>query len=205
MSSEGRTTRARAVRLAIAAVSTAASIAFGGAWASGQDPSARPAMGGMDVPTAAPPMGAMDGPTIPPVTGFYDGTEVLFIHTEASDPGVAEMLTAMMRSPVLVVPSLGQVPSAALATVFVFTNGPRPDGPRGPLGFQPDVFDSAPGDEAYSPLRALVLVTWVDGARSSVLRSAAELEAAIADGRLSIERPGVVVNMPFLTWPGGSR
>lgn len=61
------------------------------------------------------------------------------------------MLTAMMGSPVLIVPSLARVPAEALATVYVFSNGVTPDGPRGPLGFQPDVFDSAPGDEAHSP------------------------------------------------------
>jgi len=26
-----------------------------------------------------------------------------------------------------------------------------------------------------------------------------------AKGEVTIERPGVVVNMPFLTWPGGRR
>jgi len=48
-------------------------------------------------------------------------------------------------------------------------------------------------------------VTWADPARATVLLSAAEVEAASADGRLTVELSGVVVNMPFLTWPGGSR
>lgn len=144
-------------------------------------------------------------PQISPVHGFYDGHDVLFIHTEASDPQVAARLTGMMGSPVVVVAQLAEVPESVLATVYVFTNGVQPDGPRGPFGFQPDVFDSAPGDEGYSPLRALNLVSWQDEAAAEVLRSAEEVQTAIAEGRLTVERPGVVVNMPFLTWPGGKR
>jgi hypothetical protein len=157
-------------------------------------------MGGMDG-------GGMDGqgPQVPAVHGFYAGEEILFLHTEASDQGVADMLTGMMGSPVLLVPPLAEVPASVLGTVYVFTNGVQPDGPRGPFGFQPDVFDSAPGDEGYSPLRAISLVAWADPADASVFRSADEVEAAIADGRLSLEEPGVVVNMPFLRWPGGER
>jgi hypothetical protein len=34
----------------------------------------------------------------------------------------------MMKSPVLVVPELAQVPEAALANVYVFTNGVQPRG-----------------------------------------------------------------------------
>lgn len=152
-------------------------------------------------------MSGMDGeaPAVPAVHGFYAGQEVLFIHTEASDPQVAEMLIGMMGSPVIVVPELADVPEAVLGTVYVFTDGIRPDGPRGPFGFQPDVFDSAPGDMDYSPLRALNLVTWRDDTSATVLRSAQAVNDAIADGRLMVERPGVVVNMPFLRWPGGER
>jgi hypothetical protein len=151
-------------------------------------------------------MGEMDdAPQIPPVHGYYAGDEILFFHTEASDQQVADILTGMMGSPVLVVPRLADVPDSALATVYVFANGVQPDGPRGPFGFQPDVFDSAPGDAAYTPLRALTLVSWRDKAAAEVLRSAEEVEAAIDDGRLTVERPRVVVNMPFLNWPGGER
>ena len=146
-----------------------------------------------------------EAPTVPPVHGFYAGQEVLFLHTEASDQQVADMLSAMMGSPVLVVPSLANVPMSALGTVFVFTNGVRPDGRRGPFGFQPDVFDTAPGDEGYSPLRALNLVSWRNEADATILRSAEAVESAIADGRVSVERADVVVNMPFLRWPSGER
>lgn len=90
-------------------------------------------------------MSSMDA-GLPTVAGYADGQVVAFVHTEASDPQVAAMLGQMMGSRVLVVPQLADVPNDVLGTVFVFSNGVEPDGPRGPFGFQPDVFDSIPGD-----------------------------------------------------------
>jgi len=75
----------------------------------------------------------------------------------------------------------------------------------GPLGFQPDVFDNPPGPEGYSPLRAISLVTWNENAPPRVLTSAAEVQMAEEQGELTIEATGIVVNMPFLTWPDGQR
>lgn len=143
------------------------------------------------------------GPIIPSVTGYAEGEEILFIHTEASDPQIADTLTAMMRSPVLVVAELAQVPEAALANVYVFANGIQPRGSRGPLEYQPDVFDAPPGTPEYSPLRAVNLVTWSNPEDARLLTSVAGIRQAESAGEVTIERPGVVVNMPFLTWPGG--
>jgi len=139
---------------------------------------------------------------IPPIRGYMEGKEIRFIHTEASDAKVAELLTDMMGSPVLVVPSLAQVPKGTLSNVYVFTNGIRGEGP---FRFQPDVFDNPPGTAGYSPLRALNLVTWKKEESARELKTAAEVERAVNRSEVTVERPGVVVNMPMLTWPGGRR
>jgi hypothetical protein len=149
---------------------------------------------------------AAEAPRIPPVFGYYAGEEVFFIHTEASDPEIAQTLEGMMGSPVPVVESLSAVPEDARSPVYVFTNGVTPeDTPAGPLGFQPDVFAAAPGDEDYTPLRELVLVTWADDAEPRLLTSAEEVTEATSVGEVTVEQPGVVVNIPLLTWPGGQR
>ena len=93
---------------------------------------------------------------VPPVDGYSEGQAIKFIHTEASDPKIAKILTDMMRSPVLVVPSLAQAPEAMLANVYVFKNGVKGSGP---FGFQPDVFDNPPGTDGYRPLRAINIVS----------------------------------------------
>lgn len=149
-------------------------------------------------------MGVEGAPEVPPVRGFGAGEEILFHHTEASDSGIAETLTEMMRSPVPVVPELARADSALLADVYVFTNGLQP-AVQGPLGHQADVFDCLPGTECYTPLRRVNLVTWRDPDGARILRSAEEVREAVDAGELTIERLGVVVNMPVIRWPGGER
>lgn len=147
-----------------------------------------------------------DAPAIPPVTGYSDGQDILFIHTETSDPKIAKILTDMMGgSPVLVVPALAKAPKELLAPVYVFTNGKTGGGPTGPLGGQADIFEHPPGGAGYRPLRAVTLVTWNDEKSARVLKSVVELKRAVEKGEVSTARSGVVVNMPFLKWPGGGR
>ena len=141
-------------------------------------------------------------PAVPNITGYLEGQEILFQHTEVSDPKVAELLSEMVSSPVLVVPALAQAPPSLLANVFVFKNGVRGGGP---FKYQSDVFDNPPGSEGYRPLRALALVTWKNEQAARVLKSEREVKAAEQAGEVVIERPGVVVNMPLVTWPGGRR
>ena len=153
--------------------------------------------------SAAGMAGAMSSEElVPPVRGLYKGGELFFIHTEASDPEVANLLTMMMGPEVLLLPSLTQVPDSVLANVYVFTNGVTGGGP---FGFQPDVFDSVPGDSGYSPLRSINLITWEEGATPRELGSLEEINASESEGDVTIKRPGIVVNMPMLTWPGGQR
>ncbi len=152
-------------------------------------------------------MGGMTGSAAPqdfapPVRGFYGGGEVQFIHTEVSDPDVAQMLTAMMGPEVVLVPRLAEVPDSVLASVYVFNNGIEGEGP---FGFQPDVFDSVPGEAGYSPLRSVHLVTWKEGVAARELRSVEDVMQAESKGELTIARPGIVLNMPILSWPGGHR
>ncbi len=134
--------------------------------------------------------------------GFYKGERVFFVHTEASDAQVADMLTKMMGPQVILVPSLAQIPKSVLANVYVFNNGIKGDGP---FGFQADVFDSVPGDEGYSPLRSINLVNWKEGAKPRELRSIEEVKEAEANGEVTMQLRGVVVNMPILVWPTGRR
>ncbi len=151
-------------------------------------------MGGMAVPD--------DVPRLPPVKAYYEGEEVFFVHPEASDKETADLLTDMMASPVLVVPDLEHIPDEALAKVYVFTNGIKGDGP---LGFQPDVFDSAPGDENYSPLRRLYLVTWKDESEAREIKTLQGIREAQESGEVEIEPQDTIINEPFLTWPDGQR
>lgn len=151
--------------------------------------------------SAAAPAGG-DVAQVPAGKAWAEGKEIYFAHTEASDAGIAETLSNMMKSPVLYVPALANVPAEALADVYVFENGVTG---KGPLGFQGDVFDNPPGTEGYSPLRKVTLVKWADGVDARELKSEAEVQAAVDAGEATLTDSGVVVNMPFMVWDGGQR
>ena len=139
---------------------------------------------------------------LPAGKAWADGKEIFFVHTEASNADVAQLLTDMMTSPVIYVPSLANTPAEALAEVYVFDNGLEG---MGPFGFQADVFNNPPGTDGYSPLRRVNVVTWVNPANARLLTSEAEIMSAKDMGEVTIAQPGVVVNMPFVVWDGGQR
>jgi hypothetical protein len=145
---------------------------------------------------------AMPTVVLPAGLAYAEGKEIYFIHTEASDPEIAQLLSEMMSSPVLFVPSLAEGLESSLANVYVFENGVEG---MGPLGYQPDVFDNPPGSTGYTPLRQITVVSWADPGNARELKSAAEVGAAQEAGEVSLKQPGVVVNMPFVVWDGGKR
>ena len=151
---------------------------------------------------ACAPKEEMPTAVLPAGMAFAEGKEIFFVHTEASDEGVAKLLSDMMSSPVLYVPALAKTPDEALANVYVFDNGLEG---MGPFGFQADVFDYPPGTTGYSPLRRINVVTWADPTKARMLTSVAEIMSAKDAGEVTIAQPGVVVNMPFVVWDGGQR
>jgi hypothetical protein len=76
-----------------------------------------------------------------------------------------------------------------LAPMWVFTNGA--DGQR-------SIVDSAPGSKQYSALHKVSTVTWKADATARVLRSAAAVKAAQANGELTITSTPRVVNAALL-------
>jgi hypothetical protein len=139
---------------------------------------------------------------VPAGKAYANGEVIYFTHTETSDKDVADLLTNMMKSPVIYVPSLAKAPDEMLTTVYVFKNGVAGSGP---LKFQADVFENTPDDAGYTPLRRIVFVTWGDEKAAKELKSAAEVEDLAAQNKLTLEKSDVVVNMPFITWKGGKR
>jgi hypothetical protein len=87
---------------------------------------------------------------------------------------------------------LGQVklaPGNETAPIWGFTNG---------AAGQRNIIDVIPGDDGYSPLWTVEMVTWADGATPRVLRSRAEVEAAAAAGEVTIAKTAIVVNCPVV-------
>ncbi len=139
--------------------------------------------------------------TLPLTRGYVSGFEVFHIATEASDKGLADHLTNFTHSRVSYTPALKNAPPQSLGNIYVFGNGIKGSGP---LGFQPNVADSQPGDPAYSPLWRINNVEWKQGISQSELKSEADILSAQKRGELTITPSDAVVNCPFVQWHGGS-
>ena len=141
-------------------------------------------------------------PVTRPLTQRYaNGHNVFYITTEASDKDLAALMTNWTGSRVVYAPSLANTPPSASSNIYAFKNGVKGSGP---LGFQPNVADSQPGDSRYSPLWRLSLVQWKNGTTPIELKSEQEIVKAAQDGKVTIEPTKMVVNCPFVQWEGGS-
>jgi hypothetical protein len=50
-----------------------------------------------------------------------------------------------------------------------------------------------------------VTATWTDESSAELLTSLHDVRAAVDAGAVRLDDTGVVVNIPFLTWPDGQR
>src|SRR3989442_9831846 len=137
--------------------------------------------------------------TVPLGHGFARGGDVFFITTEASDGTLASLLANKTGFRVTFAPAIANAPQSALSKIYVFTNGIK--GP-GYLGFQPEVFDSIPGDSNYSPAWKVEQVIWNSGASPAQLKSVQDIQTAqTAGGGGGIENRDNGY-FPPIPWPG---
>ncbi|HLC25021.1 MAG TPA: hypothetical protein VJJ25_05265, partial [Nitrosopumilaceae archaeon] len=81
-----------------------------------------------------------------------------------------------------------------------FTNGIKGSGP---MGFQAGIASAALGDDTYSPLWRISVVTWNESVKASVLETIEDINAKKSAGDVTVElaRPmdsDHVVNCPFI-------
>jgi hypothetical protein len=139
--------------------------------------------------------------TLPLVRGFANGNEVFYITTEVSDEKLANFLTNLTKSRVVYTPALKYTPAQSLANIYEFTNGIKGSGPE---GFQPNIADSQPGDNNYSPLWKVNLVTWNNDTTPRELTSEEDIVNAVKNKELTIKPTEIIVNCPFVQWKDSS-
>lgn len=134
---------------------------------------------------------------LPLLKGLYDGKDVLFITTEVSDKAMRAQLGNFSGSPVNYAPNLTK--SQDIGQLWVFKNGVKGSGL---MGFQPNVFDSIPGDPKYTPLWKVNLVEWKTSSKPIILGSDDEISDAASKGEITSTPTNVVVNCPIVMWGG---
>lgn len=138
---------------------------------------------------------------IPLMKGYENGNEIFFIGTDVSDKDLASQLTDITGFKVNHAPLLAQTPQDARGQVYMFENGVEGSGP---LGFQIPVTNAKPGDDGYSPLQQVNLVSWTDQSAAIELKSVDEIMEHEGMGHLAIDQTDVVANHPAVQWNGGS-
>ena len=124
-----------------------------------------------------------------------DGRTIYYIVTDATPSGPADVM-GVTNAPTLA----KTLTSPAAVDLYQFTNGIKGSGP---IGFQAGIASAALGDDTYSPLWRISVVTWNESVKASVLETIADINAKKSTGDVTVDlaRPmdsGHVVNCPFI-------
>jgi hypothetical protein len=121
--------------------------------------------------------------------GRLDGDPIYFVRTDASDEAFAKE-EGLVFVPIL---RLALDKKGGAGRIFVFGDDAT-DG-------QVAVLSTGPGRDDFTPLYRINRVTFSGDAK--LLDSAAAVDAAVADGSITVDETDVIVNYPAVKWPGG--
>ena len=125
-----------------------------------------------------------------------DGRTIYYIVTDATPEMPANMM-GVVSSPT----AAKLIANSAAVDLFQFMNGIKGSGP---LGFQPGVAASAPGDENYSPMWRISVIGWKDTSSAKLLETRADIDSIHKAGLIDVELAGPmvggdhIVNCPFI-------
>src|SRR5574337_514453 len=118
-----------------------------------------------------------------------DGSTIYYIATDASQKGPADALGIVLANK-----TQNTISTSAAADLFQFSNGITGSGP---LGFQSGVGSSKQGDQYYSPMWRIQVITWKDPSMATVLENVQDItsKSAMTDTMPA----GFIVNCPFFS------
>jgi len=124
-----------------------------------------------------------------------DGSTIYYIVTDATPSGPAGMM-GVVSAP----SSASLIANSAAVDLFQFKNGIKG---TGPLGFQPGIAASAPGDANYSPMWRIFMIGWDNPDEAQLLETLGDMNAYKKAGLIDIgiARPmdsDHIVNCPFI-------
>ena len=118
-----------------------------------------------------------------------DGSTIYYIATDASQKGPADMLGIVFANK-----TQNTISTSAAADLYQFSNGIVGSGP---LGFQSGVGSTKQGDQYYSPMWRIQVVTWKDASMATVLENTHDITSK--SDLTSTTEAGFVVNCPFFS------
>lgn len=124
-----------------------------------------------------------------------DGRTIYYIVTDATPKGPADMM-GVVDAPV----NAKLIANSAAVDLFQFKNGIEG---TGPLGFQPGIAASGPGDKNYSPMWRIFMIGWQNPDNAQLLETVDDISAYKKAGLIgvNIAKPmdsDHIVNCPFI-------
>ncbi|MGI0018047.1 MAG: DUF7482 domain-containing protein [Nitrosotalea sp.] len=118
-----------------------------------------------------------------------DGSTIYYIATDASQKGPADALGIVLANK-----TQSTITTSAAADLFQFSNGITGSGP---LGFQSGVGSSKQGDQYYSPMWRIQVITWKDPSMATVLENTQDITSK--SSMTDMATAGFIVNCPFFS------
>jgi hypothetical protein len=118
-----------------------------------------------------------------------DGATIYYIATDTSQKGPADMLGI-----ILVNKTQNTLSTSSSSDLYQFSNGIVGSGP---LGFQSGVGSTKEGDQYYSPMWRIQVVTWKDPSVATVLENSHDITSK--SNLTDTMQAGFVVNCPFFS------
>ncbi len=118
-----------------------------------------------------------------------DGSTIYYIATDASQKDPADMLGV-----IFVNKTQATLPTSSSSDLYQFSNGIKGSGP---LGFQSGVGSTKPGDQYYSPMWRIQVITWKDPSSATVLENAHDITSK--SDMTTTTLAGFIVNCPFFS------
>lgn len=118
-----------------------------------------------------------------------DGSTIYYIATDASQKDPADALGIVQVNA-----TQATISTSSSADLYQFSNGIKGSGP---LGFQSGVASTKEGDQFYSPIWRIQVVTWKDPSKATVLENTYDLTSKSDD--TTTMPAGFVVNCPFFS------
>jgi len=118
-----------------------------------------------------------------------DGSTIYYIATDASQEGPADMLGIILANK-----TQSTISTSSSSDLYQFSNGIKGSGP---LGFQSGVGSTKPGDQYYSPMWRIQVVTWKVPSSATVLENVQDLTSK--SDQTTTTLAGFIVNCPFFS------
>lgn len=124
-----------------------------------------------------------------------DGRTIYYIVTDAAPSGLASLI-GVTNAPTLA----KTLTNSTAVDLYQFTNGIKGSGP---IGFQAGIASAALGDDTYSPLCKISIITWKESVKPSVLETMADINSKKSTGDVIIDTTKPtdgdnILNCPFI-------